>query len=112
MYFDRFAKVFIAVQHRLFYIIMLFARFNLYALSYGYLIKKAFDTKRARGGRWAWGLEVVGIIFFWTWFSQVLIGCGSWQKALGYLFISHAATSPLHVQVRLPFSCWARTHDF
>ncbi|KAG6842267.1 hypothetical protein C0991_000237 [Blastosporella zonata] len=59
MWFDRFAKTFVAIQHYLFYVIMLFARFNLYANSYIYLFKKAFDTRRARGGRWAWAMEIV-----------------------------------------------------
>ncbi|KAF5385176.1 hypothetical protein D9615_001465 [Tricholomella constricta] len=101
MWFDRFAKIFVAIQHRLFYIVMLFARFNLYANSYTYLYKKAFDTRRARGGRWAWGLEVIGLAFFWWWFGRVLYGCGSWQTALAYLLVSHAVTSPLHVQIVL-----------
>lgn len=78
----------------------MFGRFNLYNLSYSSLYKRAFDTKRARGNGWAWGLEVAGVMFFWVWFSQVLIGCGTWQKALGYLLVSHAATSPLHITVR------------
>ncbi|KAG6912017.1 hypothetical protein DXG01_000265 [Tephrocybe rancida] len=101
MWFDRFAKAFVAVQHNLFYVIMMFARFNLYANSYVYLFKKAFDTRRARGGRWAWIMEICGIIFFWIWFGRVLYGCGSWQTALGYLLVSHITTSPLHVQIVL-----------
>ncbi|KAG6856655.1 hypothetical protein H0H87_002245, partial [Tephrocybe sp. NHM501043] len=98
MWFDRFAKLFVAIQHKLFYLVMMFARFNLYANSYIYLFQKAFDTPRARGGRWAWAMEVLGIVFFWSWFGRVLYGCGSCQTALAYLLVSHAATSPLHVQ--------------
>ncbi|KAF7784649.1 hypothetical protein Agabi119p4_814 [Agaricus bisporus var. burnettii] len=102
MHFDRFAKIVIAVQHKLFYIVMAFARFNLYALSYGFLWKKATDMKRrTRGGRWAFWLEVIGLVFFWSWFGAVLYGCGSWQKALLYLVVSHVVTSPLHVQIVL-----------
>lgn len=96
---DQFSKIVLSMQHRLFYVIMAFARFNLYANSYSFLYQKAFDTKRARGGNWAWRLEVAGIIFFWTWFGSVLYGCGSWQKAVAYLLVSHIVTSPLHVQV-------------
>ncbi|KAF8168173.1 delta 8-sphingoloid desaturase protein [Crassisporium funariophilum] len=101
MVFDRFAKIFLSVQHKLFYVVMGFARFNLYVNSYVYLYQKAFDTKRARGGKWAWRLEITGILFFWTWFGRVLYGCGSWQKALAYLVVSHVVTSPLHVQIVL-----------
>ncbi|KAJ7596966.1 delta 8-sphingoloid desaturase protein [Mycena floridula] len=99
--FDSFSRFFIAMQHKLFYIVMLFARFNLYRLSYVHLVTKAFDTRRARGGRWAWSLEIAGIICFWIWFGALLRGCGSWQKALIYVFVSHATTSPLHVQIVL-----------
>jgi len=104
MVFDRFAKLFLALQHRLFYVVMCFARFNLYVNSYTYLYRKAFDTKRARGGNWAWRLEMAGLVFFWTWFGRVLYGCGTWQKALAYLLVSHVVTSPLHVQVTLFFN--------
>ncbi|KAH0590815.1 hypothetical protein H2248_000937 [Termitomyces sp. 'cryptogamus'] len=101
MSFDRVAKTFVALQHNLFYIIMLFGRFNLYVNSYAFLINKAFDTRRAKGGRWAWSLELFGILFFWSWFGRALYGCGSWQTALAYLLVSHAVTSPLHIQIVL-----------
>ena len=107
LHFDRFANFFTAIQHKLFYVVMAFARFNLYALSYRFLLKKAFDKKRARGGRWAYLLEIAGILFFWSWFGSLLYGCGSWSKALVYLLVSHAVTSPLHIQVttyRIPSS--------
>ncbi|KAK7064280.1 delta 8-sphingoloid desaturase protein [Favolaschia claudopus] len=101
LHFDRFAKFFVAIQHRLFHIVLLLARFNLYANSYPFILKKAFDTKRARGGRWAWGLEVAGIVFFWYWFSCVLIGTGSWKNGFIYLLVSHVAAAPVHIQIVL-----------
>jgi sphingolipid 8-(E)-desaturase len=100
MSFDWASRLFVSFQHKLFYIVMAFGRFNLYANSYSFLARKAFDTKRARGGNWAWTLEIAGIVFFWYWFGSVLIGCGSWSRALTYLIVSHVVTSPLHVQVR------------
>jgi sphingolipid 8-(E)-desaturase len=102
MPFDTITAYLISAQHKLFYIIMAFARFNLYAHSYTFLWEKAFGKRRARGGRWAWWLEVVGLSFFLTWFGAVLYGCGSWGMAIAYLLVSHIVTSPLHVQV--PFS--------
>ncbi|KAK0456731.1 fatty acid desaturase-domain-containing protein [Armillaria borealis] len=95
---DAAAKIFLTLQHKLFYIVMMFARLNLYRLSYAHLYFRAFDTRRARGHGWAWGLEVAGIVFFWTWFGSLLVGCGTWRKALLYVLVSHATTSPLHVQ--------------
>lgn len=100
MAFDRFAKVLIAIQHKLFYVVMAFARFNLYANSYGFLLRKTFDTRRAKGAGWSWGLEVFGIVFYWVWFGAVLQGCGTWKMRVAYLLVSHAVTSPLHIQVR------------
>ncbi|KAK7468828.1 hypothetical protein VKT23_003329 [Stygiomarasmius scandens] len=100
--FDWASRFFISLQHKLFYVVMLFARFNLYRLSYVSLYQKAFDTKRTRGGRWAWRLEMFGVAFFWAWFAGIVLrGCGSWQKALMYMVVSHITTSPLHVQIVL-----------
>ncbi|KAF7310853.1 Delta 8-sphingoloid desaturase protein [Mycena chlorophos] len=101
LYFDRFSKWFVQVQHRLFYIVLGLARFNLYANSYPYLIRKTFDQKRVRGAYWAWALEVAGIVFFWSWYGRVVANCDSWQTALGYFVISHIAASPVHVQIVL-----------
>ena len=99
MAFDAFAKVLIPFQAKLYYIVLSLARFNLYALSYTYLVKTAFEPKRAYGGRWWWWSEIVCLGLFYTWFVNVLIGCGTWQKALVYLLVSHVAASPVHVQV-------------
>jgi len=101
MVFDRFATFFVSLQHKLFYVVMAFARFNLYANSYSFLFQKAWDKKRARGGRWAWSLEILGLAFFWYWYGSILYGCGSWKMALAYLMVSHVVTSPLHVQIVL-----------
>lgn len=100
MLFDRFSAFLVSLQHKVFYTILAFGRFNLYAESYGFLVRKAFDTRKAKGGRWSWWLEVIGIVFFWCWFGALLKGCGSWTNALIYLIVSHVVTSPLHVQVR------------
>lgn len=92
---DFFAKIFLSVQHKLFYVVMSLARFNLYANSYSFLIKSGLQGRR----EWTWWLEIVGITFYWTWYSCVLRGCCSWKTALAYLLISHIVPSPLHVQV-------------
>ncbi|KAJ7706249.1 fatty acid desaturase-domain-containing protein [Mycena rosella] len=101
LHFDAFARFFVQLQHRLFYVVLLLARFNLYANSYPFILRKAFDTKRVRGGRWAWGLEVAGIVFFWCWFGRALAGCGSWKMSLAYLLVSHVAAAPVHIQIVL-----------
>ena len=99
MAFDAVAKILIPLQHHLFYIVMALARFNLYANSYGFLAKTALQPSRAKGGRWWWWAEIACLGLFAAWFGAVLKGCGSWQRGLAYLLISHIAASPVHVQV-------------
>ncbi|KAH8831386.1 delta 8-sphingoloid desaturase protein [Flagelloscypha sp. PMI_526] len=102
MTFDTFAKMVLSIQHKIFYIVLAFGRFNLYQLV-GCILK------RLRGGKWAWRLETLGLIGFWCWFGAVLYGCGSWYKAVMYVLVSHITTSPLHVQLVL--SHWSMSTD-
>jgi delta8-fatty-acid desaturase len=95
MVFDGAAALFLSVQHRLFYIVMSLARFNLYANSYGFLLKRGFNRRA-----WHWYAEVGALVVFWTWYARMLLGIGSWKTALAYILISHIVPSPLHVQVR------------
>jgi len=99
--FDRFSRAIVTAQHRLFYVIMSLARFNLYRLSYRHLWITRNDPSKARGGRWAWWLEVSALVGFLFWYGRVLVGCGSWQTGLMYLLVSNLVPSPLHVQIVL-----------
>ena len=80
---------------------MSFARFNLYRLSYLHLWITRREPGKARGGRWAWWLEVFALCGFLLWYGSVIRGCGPWQKCLMYLLVSNMVPSPLHVQVVL-----------
>ena len=110
MALDAAAKIFLAFQHKLFYIVLSLARFNLYANSYGYLAKTAFEPKRFRGGRWWWWAEIVCLGLYFTWFGALLRGCGSWKSMLVYLLVSHIAASPVHVQVSVVNRRTERAH--
>lgn len=112
MFFDTPARIILAIQDKLFYIVMAFARFNLAALSYGFLwrtrpfLNSGMQKDVVRGTtarRWtfAWTAEVLCIILFWNWYARVLIGTGSWRTALLSLVISNVVASPLHVQIVL-----------
>lgn len=101
MKFDAFAKVVISVQHKLFYVVMSLARFNLYANSYAFLAKSAFQPSRAKGGQWWWWAEVFCLGLFYCWYGLVLKGCGSWGNRFLFLLVSNVVPSPLHVQVIL-----------
>jgi delta8-fatty-acid desaturase len=103
--FDRFSRAAVSAQHHLFYAVMSLARLNLYHLSYRHLWSTRNEPSRARGGRWAWWLEVFALIGFFCWYGSVLRGCGSWKTGLMYLLVSNIVPSPLHVQVTLgPYS--------
>lgn len=93
--FDAPSRFFLQHQHKLYYIVMAFGRFNLYANSYGFLASKA------RRDRW-WALELVGLATFWTWYAYGLLGSlPTWPVRIAYLVISHVVTSPLHIQIVL-----------
>lgn len=101
MLVDAFASVVLRFQHQLYYIVMSLARFNLYANSYGFLLKRAFEDKTARGGKWTFYLEVLAVILHWCWYGTMLAYIGDWKKALASLLISNMTAGPLHVQVCL-----------
>lgn len=95
MLFDRAAKLLVALQHKLYYIIMGLARFNLYAQSYIYLIV------RAQRDFW-WYLELSLLPFYWVWmWNCILKPQPSWGSRIVWLLISHVVASPLHVQIVL-----------
>jgi delta8-fatty-acid desaturase len=96
MRFDGPSKFLLPVQHRLYYFVMSLARFNLYAQSYIFLYKRGIlQGKR----QWTWWVEIIGIAFYWTWYSRVVMGCDGWKAKLGFVLLSHMAASPVHVQV-------------
>lgn len=101
MAFDAFAKIIIPYQAYLYYPILTFGRFNLYFLSWEFLIK---GTGPKKGPAWwhRW-LEIAGQVFFWYWFGYIVM-YKTIPTALGrftFLMISHMVTMPLHAQITL-----------
>lgn len=101
MTYDAFAKFLIRYQDALYYFILCFGRFNLYRLSWAYLL---FGTGPRKGKAW-WHryFELVGQVFFWTWYGYgVVFKCipGGWNRFI-FVMISHMITMPLHVQITL-----------
>ena len=101
MTYDPFAKFVIRYQHYLYYPILLFGRFNLYRLSWEYLILGLGPKKGpAWWHRW---FEIAGQVFFWYWFGYLVVyksiptASGRWA----FVMISHMITAPLHVQITL-----------
>ncbi|EER25550.1 linoleoyl-CoA desaturase, putative [Coccidioides posadasii C735 delta SOWgp] len=101
MKYDLFAQFLIRYQHYLYYPILLFGRFNLYRLSWEYLLLRQAPR---RGPAW-WHLwfEVVGQVFFWAWYGYgvVYLNIPDWRNRLVFILVSHMVQGPLHVQITL-----------
>ncbi|KAE8356579.1 fatty acid/sphingolipid desaturase [Aspergillus coremiiformis] len=101
MAFDAFANFMLRYQHYLYYPILLFGRFNLYRLSWEYLLLGQAPTKGpAWWHRW---FELAGQAFFWYWFGYRVLYCSipDWSSRVIYILISHMVTAPLHLQITL-----------
>lgn len=96
MKFDGASRLLLTIQHRLYYVVMSLARFNLYLNSYMFLFKRGISQGKRN---LLWWLEIFGIMFYWTWYSQLVAGCDGWIAKVGFVLLSHMAASPVHVQV-------------
>ena len=83
-HFTTLAKLLVAHQVYLFYPIMSVARFNLYAQSLLWSSKKGSS------------LDLLTLFFFYTWFIALVL---SGDSRLMYIYVSHAVTGLLHVQI-------------
>ncbi len=91
--FDKIAKFFVSIQKYLYYIIMSLARFNLYAQSLIFLSK----NKRAKMVLF----ELIAYFAFLTWYGLLISYIPSTGKKVLFVFISHAVTVLLHVQITI-----------
>ncbi|KAE8144027.1 fatty acid desaturase-domain-containing protein [Aspergillus pseudotamarii] len=101
MTFDAFANFMLRYQNYLYYPILLFGRFNLYRLSWVYLLCGQAPKKGpAWWHRW---FEIGGQVFFWYWFGYGVVyrSIPDWGSRLTFILISHMVTAPLHVQITL-----------
>ena len=101
MTYDPFAKWVIRYQHYLYYPILLFGRFNLYRLSWEYLILGQGPKKGpAWWHRW---LEITGQVFFWYWFGYQVVyrSIPTAASRWAFVMISHMVTAILHAQITL-----------
>ncbi|PNS21656.1 Delta 8-(E)-sphingolipid desaturase [Sphaceloma murrayae] len=101
MTYDPFAKFMIRYQNYLYYPVLTMGRFNLYRLSWEYLILGQGPRKGpAWWHRW---FEIAGQVFFWTWFGYGVLYKGiptAWGRFV-FVMVSHMVTMPLHVQITL-----------
>lgn len=103
MPFDKISRFLVSYQQYLFYPVMALARFNLYAQGYILILV---------GDNCEWPkLEIVGIVFYWSWLSWMLSHCLSWNVLLCCLFLSHGISGILHVQICLSHFSMEITND-
>ncbi|KAK8162172.1 fatty acid desaturase [Phyllosticta citrichinensis] len=99
--YDAAAKFLIPLQHFLYYPVLCFGRFNLYVLSWHYLLGgNAIRRGPAWWHRW---FEIAGQLFFWFWFGYATVYRsipGFWNR-IAFVLISHMVTAPVHVQITL-----------
>ncbi|KAF2758649.1 fatty acid/sphingolipid desaturase [Pseudovirgaria hyperparasitica] len=95
---DAAADRLVAWQKWTYYPVMALARFNLYALSWWYLL---IGSQRAQP--WVDALEIAFMLCYWTIFGYGLVWCTlpDWPTRIGFVVISHASTMLLHVQITL-----------
>lgn len=101
MHYDAAAKFFISLQHHLYYVILLFGRFNLYRLSWMYIL--GGQGPRRGAAAWHRWLELTGQIVFWTWFGYGIVYKSidsNWAR-FWFVVVSHFVTTPVHVQITL-----------
>ena len=98
---DRSADFMVKIQKYSYYPIMCIARFNLYILSWHFLLKKKSPSMGARS--WTRPMEILLMIGYWYWFGYrlVYLSIPTIPLRLAFVLISHIVTMPLHVQITL-----------
>ncbi|OAA49530.1 Fatty acid/sphingolipid desaturase [Metarhizium rileyi] len=101
MEYDAVAEFMLKIQAWTYYPLLALGRFNLYRLSWDYLIARR--GPRRGPGAWHWYLEIAGQLFFWAWFGYGIL-CKTlpdgWTRLM-FIMVSHITSSPLHVQIVL-----------
>lgn len=99
--YDAVSKTLLLVQHKTYYFLLLFGRFNLYRLSWEHLLLGPRPKKGAAA--WHPWLELVGQLFYWYWYGYLILyrGVETGRDRLVYVLISHIAVSPVHLQIVL-----------
>ena len=101
MPYDPFAKFAIRYQQYLYYPLLTLGRFNLYRLSWEYLLLGLGPKKGpAWWHRW---FEISGQCFFWAWFGYGIIykTIPTVGARILFVLVSHMITGPIHVQITL-----------
>ncbi|KAI9295811.1 fatty acid/sphingolipid desaturase [Neoconidiobolus thromboides FSU 785] len=95
MTFDEAAKFMISIQHYTFYIILMFARFNLYFQGINHLLTRPSPMPR---------LELALTGSFFIWYPALLSTFPDWTTRIVFVLITHCPQAILHLQLLLSHS--------
>lgn len=101
LWFDAIARKMIRIQHYTYYPILCFGRFNLYSLSWEYVLLGL--GPREGKAKYLRHFEFVGLTTFCYWFFYIVVGklLHTWHDRLVFVLWSHIVTMPVHVQITL-----------
>ena len=101
MEYDAVARFCVKFQKYSYYPLLALGRFNLYRLSWEYLLTG--QAPRKGPSWWHRHLEIVGQIFFWSWYGYGIVykSIPSNFDRFIFVIISHVTVLPLHVQITL-----------
>lgn len=99
--YDAVAAIAVRIQKYTYYPVMAIARFNLYLLSWGYLLSPRSHTKGKTW--WTRPTEIACIAIYFVLYFYVLLysNIPTWPSRAIFLLTSHLITMPLHVQITL-----------
>lgn len=102
MEYDAAAKILIPLQGYSYYFVLLLGRFNLYLLSWHFLLSPKLSPKKGLA-RWTRWFEMLGQVVFWTWYGYGILYKSidsNWSRII-FILLSNMVTAPLHVQITL-----------
>ncbi|KAK1964900.1 fatty acid/sphingolipid desaturase [Colletotrichum sublineola] len=101
MDYDAVARFCVKFQKYSYYPLLALGRFNLYRLSWEYLLTG--QAPRKGPAWWHRHLEIAGQVFFWSWYGYGIVykSIPNNVNRLVFVIISHVTVLPLHVQITL-----------
>ncbi|KAK1975928.1 hypothetical protein LZ30DRAFT_693236 [Colletotrichum cereale] len=101
MDYDAVARFCVKFQKYSYYPLLALGRFNLYRLSWEYLLTG--QAPRKGPAWWHRHLEIAGQVFFWSWYGYGIVYKSIPNNMDRFIFVmvSHVTVLPLHVQITL-----------
>ena len=91
---DAIARLLVSYQHLMFYPLMAFGRINLYVQGFLFIFSGHDRHNYPK-------TELAGLACFFSWVTAVALAQPTWPLAAGWVFLSHAVSGVLHVQIVL-----------